>query len=131
VKTRSYDHAIWQRVYEFDVQANLTQAIGRARAILPEGMDVIVVTTEPLDIPLLDETVVPVCDTSAKVIDLAFSCVNGLTARLITERLHVSKRSAHYQLSLLQDLGVIMKGGRGSYYPTEPWSDVNNPASPP
>ena len=130
MKTRSYDHAIWQRVYEFDVQANLTQAIGRARAILPEGMDVIVVTTEPLDIPLLDETVLPLCDTSARIIDLAFDS-HDVTAKLIMERLHVSKRSAQYQLSSLQDLGVITKRGRGYYYLTEPWSAANNQVSPP
>ena len=114
VKTRRYDHAVWQRVYEFDVQASLTQAIGRARAILPEGMDVIVVATEPLGLPLLDDAVVPIANTMETVIDLASQ--SWLTAKLITEELHVSKRSAQYHLSLLQDLGVIMKRGRGRYY---------------
>lgn len=133
VKTRQYEDPIWQRAYEFDVQASLKQAIGRARAILPSGIDVIVVSTEPLDIPLLDETVVAVCKTWANVIDLASGCSDGITAALIMERLRESKRNAQYQLSVLQELGVITKRGRGRYYLTEPWSSpIKHPSvSPP
>lgn len=122
VRTRKYADPVWQRVYEYDVQSNLRQAIGRARAILPQGMDVIVATCEPMGLPLLDEAVVPVPKTTAKTLDLVVAGIEGPLADQIGRKLQLSRRAAFDQISLLQRLGVIVKQRRGQYRLAAGWN---------
>lgn len=134
VRTRKYAHPVWQRVYDFDVQGSLKQAIGRARSILPHGMDVMVVTCEPLGIPLADQSVIPVPKTTAACLDLLADGIDNALADYLATRLNLSRRAAFDQLSLLQRLGVLGKQQRGQYQLTTSWiadNGVDNQPPPP
>ncbi|MGC1273798.1 MAG: hypothetical protein WBC44_08840 [Planctomycetaceae bacterium] len=51
---RGYGHARWEAMHVALVRAALHQAIGRARTHLPDGIDAIVFSDEPLGLPTLD-----------------------------------------------------------------------------
>lgn len=134
IRTRKYADSVWERVYDYDVQAGLRQAIGRARAILPHGIDVFVVTCEPLGLPLADQSVIPVPKTTAACLDLLADGIDNALADYLATKLNLSRRAAFDQLSLLQRLGVLGKQRRGQYQLTTSWiadNGVDNQPPPP
>lgn len=116
VKTRRYEDPIWQRVYELEVHAALRQAIGRARAILSNGIDTIVVTCEPLRLPLVEESVPLISRNCERVLDLIATGdqTQGLN-KAIVEQLGLSMRRAYEVVAELCDAGLINKIRRGHY----------------
>lgn len=124
VRTSKYADPIWQTVYELDVRATLIQSLGRARAILSDGMDALVVTCEPLGLSLCDDPVVSVNSTLSQALDVV--CEGNLEGaplrQLLMERLGVSRRTAFSLIGELQDIGVLIKLKRGRYQLHDTWS---------
>ena len=69
VKALGYpDDPEWRRAHRNLVRANLIQAAGRARGILAEGIEVLVVTTEECGLPLSDRESETVGNTGASIL---------------------------------------------------------------
>ncbi|QDU94126.1 primase alpha helix C-terminal domain-containing protein [Lignipirellula cremea] len=128
VVTRCYDDPTWQQTYEYDVQATLNQALGRARSILSEGMDAVVVTCEPLQLPLYDESLIEASDVVEEALDLfakpSFS-QDALNWQVLAEQLHLKQRTAKALLNELLCLGIVVKEKKGKYRLHKNWSSIS------
>ena len=76
VDAAGYRHPEWHRAYCLIVRAMLLQAIGRARASLPEGIPVVAVTVERTGLPVADP--LPILGVEVRqTIDLARRLAGG------------------------------------------------------
>lgn len=124
IVTRRYDDASWQRAYEYDLRATLIQALGRARSILPHGMDAVVVTCEPLKLPIWNESLVEVSETVEKAID--FLMTTGVPSDLqlwsvLSSQLGLAERTAKQLVGELTSFGIIRKKKKGRYVVAPSW----------
>ncbi len=127
--TLRYSDPSWQRAYQYDVQSSLKQALGRARSALPEGIDAIVVTCEPLSLPIWDETLIEVPDRIDNAIELLLGrgCSHGFPLwKLLAEELALKERAAKDLLKELCELGVVVKLKRNKYELSEVWRSVDS-----
>jgi hypothetical protein len=117
----------WHAAYCSLVRAELVQAVGRARAILPDGVPVYVVSTENLappgdgcdgrnGLPLAREgTFGPLTEAQAKVLgamrnEKGRRRVRGSTA--VAQDLGISRRVAYRHLAELEKAGRVRRAGR-------------------
>ena len=126
VVTRQYDHPLWQEVYEYDLRATLFQALGRARTILPNGMDALIISCEPLGLPLANQTVPQVSGSLEKALDIivkqpSLEVIN--LPQLLMQLLGVKVRRARGIIAELIDLAVLQRLARGSYRLAPPWDN--------
>ncbi len=129
VRTSKYADPVWQQVYDLHVRDTLVQAMGRARAILPDGMEAMVVTCEPLGLSLSDEAVVTVNSTASRALDVVCegSTQSSQYYQLIMTSVGVGRRTAFKLLGELQELGVLNKVKRGCYQLHDAWSRHHPP----
>ena len=66
VRCAGYRDHDWHRAYRAIVASELIQAIGRGRAILDTGIPVLVLSNEPLGLPLIDGDFEPLTDSEAE-----------------------------------------------------------------
>jgi hypothetical protein len=67
VCTSAYRDHDWYAAHRSLVRAELIQAIGRGRSICENGIPVVVLSNEPLGLPILEIDVQPVSDTAVQV----------------------------------------------------------------
>lgn len=70
VKSLAYRDHDWHEAHRSIVAAELTQAVGRGRAILNEGIPCVVCSTEELDLPVTDHEIAPLTDSDWQIIQL-------------------------------------------------------------
>ncbi len=68
IRTSAYRDHDWYAAHRSIVRAELIQAIGRGRGICEKGIPVVVLSNEPLGLPILEIDVRPVPDTAVKVL---------------------------------------------------------------
>lgn len=68
IQTLAYRDHDWHHTHQQIVKAELKQSIGRARSVTGGGIPVLVVTTEDLALPILDDDVSPLTDSEEKVL---------------------------------------------------------------
>jgi len=68
VQTLAYRDHDWHHAHRAIVHAELLQAIGRGRGICPNGIPVVVVSNEPLGLPLVESPCQPLGDTAIEVL---------------------------------------------------------------
>jgi hypothetical protein len=68
VRTSAYRDHDWYAAHCSIVRAELFQAIGRGRGICPNGVPVVVLSNEPLGLPLLDCDIEPPGETGLRVL---------------------------------------------------------------
>ena len=68
IRTSAYRDHDWHAAYRALVRAELIQAVGRGRGICPNGVPVVVLSNEPLGLPLLDSDIEPLAETGLKVL---------------------------------------------------------------
>jgi hypothetical protein len=122
VKSKHHTDHDWHAAYCHLVRSELIQAVGRGRGILPEGIPVIVVTTENLaphgecgDIDgrggprVADTILVPLTDAQAKVLRCLYRGGRRYLARLgkIAEAAGLSKDTAEEHLRALEAAGRV------------------------
>lgn len=56
IQTKKYDHPDWHRVHQYLVRSAMLQSVGRGRPYLEEGIPCVVVSCEPLGLPIDIET---------------------------------------------------------------------------
>ena len=66
VRCGGYRDHDWHRAYRAIVASELVQAIGRGRAVLDTGIPVIVLSNEPLGLPLIDGDFEPLTDSEVE-----------------------------------------------------------------
>jgi len=76
VRTLAYRDHDWHHAYRSLVHAELIQCIGRARAILPEGIPAIVISSEPLGFPVLDLEK-PLTESQQEILDAMAEILAG------------------------------------------------------
>ena len=69
VRCAGYRDHDWRRAYRAIVASELIQAIGRGRAVLDTGIPVLVLSNEPLGLPLVDAEISPMKDAEKAVLD--------------------------------------------------------------
>ena len=133
VVTRQYDHPLWQEVYEYDLRATLFQALGRARTILPNGMDALIISCEPLGLPLADQTIPQISASLEKALDVvvrqtSLEVIN--LPQLLMHGLSVKVRRAREIIAELIDLAVLQRLARGSYRLAPSWDNQPDASAP-
>jgi len=68
IRTSAYRDHDWYAAHRSIVRAELIQAIGRGRGICEKGIPVVVLSNEPLGLPILEIDVHPLSDTAVKVL---------------------------------------------------------------
>ena len=68
VEGRGYDHPVWERAHRSLVRSAIVQAAGRGRTLLENGCDVAVISTEESGFPLVNNPVVGLTETEAKLL---------------------------------------------------------------
>jgi hypothetical protein len=92
VKTLAYRDHDWRRAYRNIVRAELEQCIGRGRSIRESGIPVVVITTDDLGLPLIDDELPVLGEADEKILLAA--------AKLLTEQLSKetgSQPATHHQ----------------------------------
>jgi len=126
VKTQRYASEEWHEAYISLVRAELIQAIGRGRSILPKGIPVYVVTTEKLSLVesetsdiliALEGSYAPLDDQGMRILELLNERRVILTTREIAVKLGHSERWALEMLRLLAGQGRVRRvGSRGGWH---------------
>jgi hypothetical protein len=123
VRTPHYVDHDWHAAYRALVRSELVQAVGRGRGILPEGIPVLVVTTENLSPtedarggpPITEHRFVPLTDAQARVLAVLTS-PRPRPTREIASQAGVSDRRARELLAELVNSGRVRKvGERGGW----------------
>ncbi len=70
IQSAGYRDHDWHAAYRSIVASELIQCIGRGRAILENGIPVVVLSTESLAIPLLDWEITPMSDAERAILDI-------------------------------------------------------------
>lgn len=124
---KGYGDPSWAGMQNLLVREALLQAVGRGRGVISKGVPVVVVSNEPLGLPLADSPLDPVNDTQDEIYRLFV----GLTAQIAKESniadravttAQVAESSPYkvrYVLDLLSSLsshGLLRrKGARGGW----------------
>jgi hypothetical protein len=124
---RGYGDPSWAEMQNLLVREALLQAVGRGRGVISGGVPVVVVSNEPLGLPLADNPLDPVTDTQ----DETYRLVVRLTAQIAKENniagravmtLQVAQSSPYkerYVRQLLSSLSfhglLSRKGARGGW----------------
>jgi hypothetical protein len=127
VETKGYDDPNWQKAFEYLVHSALYQAIGRGRSALEEGMDTIVVTCEPLQVPIYEHTLPSMTDSCATAFNALISIgeiVDVDIRSIISEAADVDVRQSFKILKELVHLGILNKITRGSYDWCPQWRPI-------
>jgi hypothetical protein len=118
VHGHGYREASWRTAHNSIVRANLIQAIGRARAILDDGIPVYVFSDEECGIPLSDESddVLPVTEEDVALIETVASiAAASLGGRATTAQIAVAvtrpERTVSRKLQELWARKLIASGG--------------------
>jgi hypothetical protein len=77
---RGYGELAWARAADACTRAAMRQAVGRARAITPDGVPVVAVTTESTGLPVAPADALPVADLR---LDLVLAAVAGAVAQSV------------------------------------------------
>jgi hypothetical protein len=122
VRTPHYKDHDWHGAYRSLVRSELVQAVGRGRGILPEGIPVLVVTTENLSPTedgrggprIADHPYAPLTDAQAR----ALACLRRGGHRVVAQssevagKLGVSERWARELLAELEAAGRVRRVGQ-------------------
>jgi hypothetical protein len=131
VEGRGYKVAEWAQVHRLLVRNALLQAVGRGRGVRPDGIPVIVVSNEWLDLPLAAHDVPVIKDAVAStfmaVVQLSAENpksntlgTSAVSTAAIVGRCGISERTARDHCNKLTDLGLLArKDERGG------WTVVN------
>lgn len=123
-----YQEPNWAKVHKILVRDTLQQAIGRGRGVMEAGVPVVVVSNEPLGVPLASEDLVELKDSVAKT----YACIRALTDKSpkyttlekmsvttldIAELTHQSEKQSLRHCTTLSNLRLLArKGARGGWY---------------
>jgi hypothetical protein len=125
VRTPHYADHDWHAAYCSLVRSELVQAVGRGRGILPEGVPVLVVSTENLappdredgrnGLPLADWKFAPLTHAQARVL-ACLASPRPTTTRAVARGAEVSRPRAYELLAELVRAGRVRKvGERGGW----------------
>ncbi|MCH7989392.1 MAG: hypothetical protein IID46_09635, partial [Planctomycetes bacterium] len=118
--TLSYQDSDWNAAYRQLVAAELVQSVGRSRYIRPKGIpETIVVSIEPLDLPLADEEFSRITDKEAELYQTIVSAADKQKPRL--------SQTSHRGGGV--PTGTIQRG-RARKVPTIYYRDFRAPVSP-
>jgi hypothetical protein len=129
VRTPHYADHDWHAAYCSLVRAELLQAVGRARGVLPEGMPVYLVTRENLapsddgrdGFPIADRQFAPLTDRQADALAVLYRDGRRVVGKApaVARALGVTRQQAHGLLAELKAAGRVRKvGDRGGWVAT-------------
>lgn len=113
-----YKQPAWRAVHEDIVAAELLQCCGRGRTILDDGLPVVVLSTEPLGLPLGDAEGLPkitrqMAYLAEQVAKMHLEADQPLRAAEVAEALGRDRSSVSRELTRLADAGLIHSLGHG------------------
>jgi len=101
VKTVAYENPDWNYAHRALVHAELHQCIGRGRAVCQDGIDVVVVSNEPLGLPVIDNDPSPTKKSHVEIVN---------TLKKLSEQNPTGESDASYRNKTLKNILV----GKGS-----------------
>lgn len=140
VTGRGYSHPDWQAAFVSLTRSNMVQAVGRGRGILAEGIPVVVVSTEPLGLPVSDgdrpwlndgQTAVldavrrlagesaqnPTRDYVGKGADSRPAAVQLVKMAEVLEATGLKRRLVNKHVLVLERLGLVIRDGKRGIRP--------------
>jgi hypothetical protein len=137
VPGRGYHHPEWRRAHRSICQAQLLQAMGRARSIIPEGVPCLVVADEPTGaavdtrpIQTLPNAVQRVVDLIGRLGERQLSAIRDTSSEKLSfgpvrfqDLLKVyggTRQALQKQLSQARRLGVVSQAGHGLWQLSRP-----------
>jgi hypothetical protein len=109
-KGTGYGHPDWMRAYRQIVRDNIIQAVGRGRGVTDQAVDVLVVTNEPLGIPV-DYRPAPslIADPAGSILEaVSIISPNYIHLANLTDT-GLSSSSLTRQIKILTEVGLIVR----------------------
>jgi hypothetical protein len=107
--SRGYRHPTWRAAHQSMVRAALRQAIGRARAGLPEGIPAVVVADEPLGLPVDRRPLLVRRRTAQRVLDAL-----GIIQAAAIAAIERGEKAFVVESGQSGELGSCLNNGSGS-----------------
>jgi hypothetical protein len=127
---RGYEHPAWERAHRSLVRAAIVQAVGRARTLLENGCDVVVISTEECGFPIADKVDIELTDCEDEVLveltglsaeksyvsNKTFPPMRSVTTAELAQRLNRSERRVREILVRLESRRLVCRdGARGGW----------------
>lgn len=108
----------WRSAHGDLVIAELQQCVGRGRAILEDGIPVVVLSNEPLGLPVAEDTLPRVTDQMVRVADAVRECAGSgsVTTAEVVAVLDIARVRTQQILKDAEALGLVHRGdARGTW----------------
>ena len=120
IEVRGYGHPVWNRAYKSIVEPELKQTIGRARYVLPDGCDVVVVSSQLVASEFLPFRATSLTDAQERTWQACRQIGGTFAPRDIQQFTNISKRTNSSAIGRLVEFGYLSKvegtAGRNTRY---------------